>query len=74
MEAKDPVKRRWMILGGTIIAIAAAGGGAAAAPADSEETRSAASNVVHLDPPSKSDEPDKTDRDALAERLGRFMG
>ncbi len=65
-RANDPVKRRWMILGGTIVALAAGGGGgAAAAPADAEGTQSAAPNVVRIDPPSArpaGTDPERTPR------------
>jgi hypothetical protein len=88
---KDPVKRRWVILGGTIIALATGvGGGAGAAAADTEGAQSAPASVVRIHPPQPrrpagtdsapgADDPEApaaggSDHQALANRLGRFMG
>jgi hypothetical protein len=48
----DPVKRRWMIVGGTIVALAAGGGaGANVAAAADEAGKSGTAKVVRIDGP-----------------------
>lgn len=72
----DPVKRRWLIIGGTIVALAAGGG---SATADDEAERPAAHNVTRVErpeaPPATSEAtPARAQDGDLAARLSRTMG